>query len=136
MPTKPETQFITSVHKHLSPDVYRMKNNNPYVGGIPDCWYSGLKSDLWVEYKFIPVKTPKSQVVPDLSKLQLRWLKGRLKEGRNVLVIVGFKDGGVKFTTPEEWENGIDPFEFLARAVSRKDLAAYIYKHCCRRNPL
>ena len=107
-----------------------MKNNNPYVGGIPDCWYSGSRRDLWIEYKYLAVKIPKAKVVPDLSKLQLRWLNARHAEGRNVLVIVGFKDGGVKFNTPEEWENGLDPCLFLERAASRKDLATYISNYC------
>jgi hypothetical protein len=52
--SKPETTFIQSIHRHLPKEVYREKMANPYRGGTPDVWYSGYKSDLWVEYKFIP----------------------------------------------------------------------------------
>lgn len=137
MAKKPENQFITSVHKHCPPSkLYRMKNNNPYVGGIPDVWYSGspgrngFSSDLWVEYKFIPVSTPKSQVVPDLSRQQLRWIKDRRAEGRNVWVIVGSRNGGVIFENLTEMECGITALEYLDRLVDRKTLMKTIRVYC------
>ena len=58
----PENNFISSVHKHLPMKLYRMKNNNPYNGGIADVWYSGSKADLWIEYKF--VKLPARDTTP------------------------------------------------------------------------
>lgn len=54
MSKKPETTFIASVHKHLPKELHREKMNNPYSSGTPDVYYSGMKADLWIEYKFIP----------------------------------------------------------------------------------
>ena len=73
MSRKPETTFIASVHKHLPKDLYRLKNNNPFAGGIADVWYSGMKADLWVEYKFV-ARVPKTGLAADLGELQKVWL--------------------------------------------------------------
>ena len=55
MAAGPETRFIASVHRHLPVDLHHEKMHNAYRGGTADCWYSGQKDDLWVEYKFITV---------------------------------------------------------------------------------
>lgn len=81
----PETRFYRSIHKLLPPSVYRVKMSNPYVGGIPDCWYSGPAGDLWIEYKWGS---------NGLSALQKDWIDKRRAEGRNVWLISGTKDGG------------------------------------------
>lgn len=97
----PENTFITSVHRHLPVELYRMKNHNQYNGGIADVWYSG-KSDCWIEYKFIKVPFKNDTVIdlvsgkkPTLSHLQQHWLQSRHQEGRTVGVIVGSVAGGV-----------------------------------------
>ena len=95
MATKPESTFIAGVHKHLPAAVYRMKTNNPYVAGIPDCYYSGIGGDLWIEYKYIAKLPARVPVKIKLSALQRRWLEGRHGEGRNVAVIVGSPEGAV-----------------------------------------
>lgn len=106
MAVKPENNFIGKIHKRLPAAIYRMKTNNPYVAGIPDCYYSGVDGDLWVEYKFV-AKIPKNGMVKiALSALQRQWLEGREREGRNVAVIVGSPEGAVIFyldvPVPEE----------------------------------
>lgn len=81
--------------------------HNAYRGGTPDVWYSGKNGDLWVEYKWAP-KVPKSGIiVPDLSPLQLKWLKGRFEEKRNVVVIVGYPDGCLIMEWPKDWTDGV-----------------------------
>lgn len=125
MSTKPETTFIASIHKFLPKDLYRMKNNNPFTGGVPDCWYSGDSCDLWVEYKFIPRLPSRGNVRPNLSALQLDWLNNRYREGRNVMVIVGTPEGGVIFRC-EEWARDISAKEFNTRLVTRHALAQWI----------
>ena len=126
MSSKPESGFIRSVHAHLPPSVYRMKNNNPYMGGVADCWYSDCMADLWVEYKFVP-KLPKTVDVPiNLSALQLEWLEGRHNEGRNLAVIVGSPKGGVVFRALE-WATPISSTEFTRRIKTRAELAAWIH---------
>lgn len=130
MSRKPESTFIASIHKHIPSVTYRMKNHNAYVAGIADVWYSARARDLWIEYKFLAIKTPRIHVVPNLSFQQLRWIKGRRTEGRNVWVIVGIKTGGVIYRDIDEMELGIAPEEFMDRLLSRKALAAEIHAFC------
>lgn len=122
--SKPESTFIRGVHAHLR-DVYFEKMNNPFRSGTADVWYSGLKGDVWVEYKYIP-KIPKvAQIVPDLSERQKLWLQGRLAENRQVRVVVGCPEGGVIYKDGE-WMQGISPADFRARLLLRSALAAEI----------
>lgn len=123
MSAKPETTFTAAVHRHLPKTLHRVKNHNSFTGGIPDCWYSGHKSDLWVEYKFVP-KLPE-QFTPALTALQSQWLKARHAEGRNVAVIVGAPEGGVILRNLE-WGNSMSRTDFLRKLKSRAELAAWI----------
>ena len=133
MAAKPESTFIASVHKHLPPTLYRVKNNNEYTAGIADVWYSGAR-DLWIEYKFIAVpKRPETRIDlltgknPAISYLQQEWLRSRHGEGRSVGVIVGSKDGGI-WLPGVAWEQPFTAKDFLAHLRTRKDLADTILK--------
>jgi hypothetical protein len=128
----PENNFIAAVHKHLPVTLYRMKNHNEFNAGIADCWYSGAKADLWVEYKFIVIPIRDATYIkltegkdPPISPLQQDWLKSRSAEGRNVGVIVGSKDGGVWFPGTT-WEEPLPAKKFRAAMSSRANLAALI----------
>lgn len=127
MSIKPENQFRSGVHKYLVPELHHEKMNNPYSSGTPDDWYSGIVSDLWVEYKFLP-KTPIRAIVQPaelLSPLQLRWLNGRYKEGRNVAMVIGCPDGGM-ILQDQEWNRTWTAEEFRDRLVPRKAIAQWI----------
>ena len=133
MASKPESTFITSLHRHFpSKEVpYHMKNHNVYNGGIPDVWYSGRHGDMWVEYKFIEVpKRLTTVIVPNLSELQLQWLSDRQCEGRNVYVIIGCKSGGMVLSGTEQWRNGITTEQFQNALQTRKQLADWITQIC------
>lgn len=98
---KAESRFINSINALIPRHVHREKMHNIFRGGTADTWYSGNKSDLWVEYKFI-ASPPKHGIVtlvsersPYLSPLQQAWLNARHDEGRNVAVIVGTPSGAV-----------------------------------------
>jgi len=128
----PENTFIGSVHRHLPAQLYHMKNHNMYNGGIADVWYSGTRADLWVEYKFIVTPKRDETVIditagkdPALSRLQQDWLKARCKEGRNVGVIVGCKEGGV-WLPGLAWVTPLKTVEFKNCLQSRSDLARTI----------
>jgi hypothetical protein len=123
---KPEGTFTRAVHKHLPGDVYFVKNNNPYTGGLPDCWYSAKRADLWVEYKFVPKVPAKADIVPNLSALQSEWLRNRHREGRNVAVIVGCPEGGVILRNLK-WDKPISRNDFVRDIKTRAELAAWIY---------
>jgi hypothetical protein len=128
--SKPETTFTAGVHKHLPPgreDPYWMKNNNLYTSGIWDVWYSGPFRDLWVEYKFIELpKRDDTMIDFGLSELQKQWGRDREREGRNLAVIVGCKEGGVILRGPSVWEPTMTRERFAGLLVSRKNIAQWI----------
>lgn len=134
MASKPETTFYESVHRHLPPssELYRMKNNNEYIAGVPDFWYSG-KRDLWVEWKFIVLPKRDDTLIdlvdgkkPSISYLQQKWLEDRYREGRNVWVIVGCKEGGLILDSPEEWQWCRSTENFRNLISTRQQIAAQI----------
>jgi hypothetical protein len=130
LPAKPETTFIRSVHKHLPPEreLYRVKTHNPYIAGIADEWYSGRARDLWVEYKFVPKLPVRANLVPSLSAQQLDWCTERRKEGRDVIVIVGCRLGGIIFADPLTWSAGLPPDQHAV--LPRPAIADAIVSHC------
>lgn len=124
MASKPETNFTRSVHKHLS-KTYVEKMANPYRGGTPDVWYSGHLGDLWVEYKYLQKLPRTAEIRPDLSPLQILWLRRRHADGRNVAVVVGCPEGAVVYRDLD-WEQGLRPEEFRTRLITRPALAEWI----------
>lgn len=122
---KPENQFRTGVHKYLPHKLYHVKMSNPYTSGLPDDWYSGSKTDLWLEYKFLPRTPQRGNVKINLSTLQRNWLNDRYAEGRNVGVIVGCPAGGV-LLIHKQWDEELTALQFNERLCSRKDLAFQI----------
>jgi hypothetical protein len=125
--SKPETTFTRGVLQHIPKDVYHMKNNNPYLGGVPDLWFSGRSGDLWVEMKYLPTTPQSGSVVPTnlLSALQAQWLQKRYEEGRQTAVIIGCPDGGV-FLPGNTWKDQIPAVDFVDRVQSRPALAQSI----------
>lgn len=126
MSRKPENQFISSVHAHLAPQTpYKMKNNNAYISGIADVWYSGKDADMWVEYKYM-AKIPKSDSIDiGCTKLQKDWLRDRYYENRAVYVILGTAKGGILFDNLD-WEKTFTQRELVDRIITRKELAIWI----------
>lgn len=125
----PENTFIASVHRLLPTvqELYRMKNHNPFNSGQADCWYSARR-DLWVEYKFVVVpQRDETVIVPGLSALQTDWCTSRLDEGRNVLVIVGCKQGGVVMRNPNDWV-GMTRAAFVPQIETRQAIAQFLIK--------
>lgn len=135
----PETRYIRSIHQKLGKSVYSMKNHNPYVGGIADCWYSGDLADLWVEYKFMELPKRDSTVVDFrdttkrycLSKLQQEWLRGRWEEGRQVGVIIGTPAGGIWFFGVS-WDSSFTAAELRKHLLPKPQIAQTILKHTLR----
>lgn len=131
MAAKPETNFSNALRDALPEGIYSMKNNNEYVSGIPDLWFSGRKGDLWVEMKFIQ-KLPKTVPIRPydlLSKMQEKWLRDRYEEGRNVAVIIGCKRStrleGI-ILRDLAWERDIHTQDFDALIVSKSELVSFI----------
>lgn len=126
MSTKPESALILSIHRHLPDKLYRMKNHNQFISGPADVWYSGCEGDIWIEYKFETLpKRSDTTIQPNCSRLQLDWLRDRHKEGRNVAVILGCREGGVIYQNLE-WETFMTKDEFVKRIQTRAQLAQWI----------
>ena len=132
MSSGPENRFIQAIHRLLPARVYRMKNHNPYVGGVADCWYSGTAGDLWVEYKFLELPKKPTTIVdlcggssPALSALQQEWLRNRHHEGRSVGVIIGTRSGGV-WRPGISWDKPISSADLRAEMLDKPNLAAII----------
>ncbi len=122
----PENNFIAAVHKLLPRDLYRMKNHNQFNAGIADCWYSGAKSDMWVEYKFIVVpKRDETEVKFGFSPLQIDWLTKRYDEGRVVMAVIGSEIGGAVLSGGNIAAS-MTARQYRARLQTKKEIAAYI----------
>jgi hypothetical protein len=128
-----EAQFTNSVGKLLPVNIYRLKLNCPYTGGVPDAWYSGTAGDLWVEYKYFSAEQLPKKVIdlvngkdPILSKLQQSWLRNRHSEGRNVAVVVGFDKKHGLVLPGVTWDQPITRDEFLSRMIHKRDIAQWI----------
>lgn len=123
--TKPENRFIAGVHKYL-PRTHAEKMNNPWRSGAADVWYSGDRGDLWVEYKFIERIPRSSEILPDLTPRQKRWVNNRHDEGRNVAVVLGTPTGGVIYRD-KEWLRPLDHETLAGLIVPRDEIARWIY---------
>jgi len=127
MARQPEAKFYSSINALIPSSIYKEKMHNVYSGGTPDVWYSGIFSDLWVEYKWI-AQTPTRAFTPNLSALQLKWIKGRSAEGRTIAVIVGCPDGGYILDDPSQW--GVQIECSTVRLYSKKEIAEWITNVC------
>ena len=151
MSLKPESKFIGRINKHLplkrvqtslkareqhpqSHWLHYEKMNNPYRSGGADSWYSGKKSDIWIEYKYLARTPQRADVWPAnpnetlLSRMQLDWLNERHEEGRQIAVVIGCPDGAVVFSD-RRWENKIPAKEFVSLLNSEKQVAEWILSH-------
>ena len=117
-----EAGFTAAVLKKVrEAGAYAWKVSDRFNAGVPDCWISGPKGDLWVEVKFVKQFPKRATVRPDLSALQRKWLEDRHDEGRQVAVVVGSPEGVVIYPKLD-W---VSPVTREA-AVSRKQLIAWI----------
>ena len=107
MTQKKENVRRNAVHKFLPKNVYHVKMSNPWVGGIPDDYYSGPGGDMWVEWKWVEKLPKRTKLKPKLTPLQRAWLDDRADEGRHTRVIVGYPKGNL-ILNREDW----DGFDF------------------------
>lgn len=100
-----ESKYTNYINRGVrAAGVYAWKICDRFTANIADCWYSGPKGDLWVEFKYCKAITKKKTVSPRFTKNQIEWLNARSAEGRNVAAIVGTPEGGVVLTNGE-WNN-------------------------------
>jgi len=114
-----ETGFINKINKSLSTNIYKWKINDPYHGGVPDCYYSGPAGMCFVEYKYKPKLPAKdtSKINFGLSKQQELWLTQQAANRVSVYVIAGCEDKAVHLATDFGKVNLYTKESFLKEAV-------------------
>lgn len=126
-----ESKFTSVLRSKVILQVYVLKLNCAYAAGVPDCYYSGSKRDLWSEHKRV-VKLPKvlDLTNPNITtKLQQAWLKNRYYEGRNVSMIVFTEDEGHRLFFGLDWMRTITRQDFVREAVDMKRLAEQLTQY-------
>jgi len=117
-----ENTFWQSLRKKLIPRIYAMKNQAGYVGGIPDCWLSGSRGDVWIENKYLQTVPPIVDPTKLLSALQQQWLHRRHAEGRSVGVLIGSVDGHLYFPSLS-WLSPVTRGTFQTKAKKTGEIA-------------
>jgi hypothetical protein len=104
MSAKPETNLIARIHKKLPSKIEHFKMANPYVSGVWDVYYDSPSLDGWVEYKYMDRLWKPIDFYWALEHLltprQRYWGEQRLANGRNMAIIVGFKDKDIAIAAP------------------------------------
>ena len=123
-----ESKYTAAVNKKLPKGIYAWKIQASFANGLPDTWYSGPSTDLWVEYKMVRTNKREIDCTKLLSPLQLRWLNTRYHEGRNVAVIVETPKGAIIFNG-YLWNTPLK-METYCSFLSRQEVANWIAKYC------
>jgi hypothetical protein len=119
-----EAGFTRYIFKKLPPEIYKLKLLLPLQTGVPDAYFSGNKGDCWIEFKYITApKKFTTNIVPNLSELQLQWLLRRKKEGRTVAVVLG-SDIGCHIYSNVDWISPIN--RNILKLQQRKDVIDWI----------
>lgn len=138
MSRKPENTFIAAINKPLPKLLHRQRNVGSMFGtsGVPDSYYDGPTSDLWVEYKVNPSLPRNGIVIGKYSTQQLAWMTRRYDYGGvfergemryNVVGIVGLPNKLACIQrTPEEWINGTH----VSTAIPRAEVSHWIKEFC------
>jgi len=111
-----------------------MKNQAGYVGGIPDCWLSGMDGDLWMENKYLQSIPPVVDPTKLLSPLQKQWLLRRHAEGRSVGVLIGSVEGHLFFSSLS-WRSPVDRETFLKKTKTTSEIAEQLIEIVGEINP-
>lgn len=119
-----EHSFVRSIHRQLPPELYRWKIADRFQAGVADAWYSGMKGDVWVEYKYLP-RTPVRKFKVPVTALQRHWLESRETEGRNVAVILGCP-AGAAILKPTDWNT--DGKVEISTWSNKKEVVAWLIK--------
>lgn len=114
-----EHSFIQSVHRKLARELYVWKINAAFQNGVPDAYYSGPASDLWIEYKYGSSH--------ETSALQQLWLSERSKEGRTCWLAWGKSPNEVAVFKGPEYPKRL-PKD--VQVITKAQLISDILRHC------
>lgn len=127
----PEGRLIDAVNRNLPKQFHSqsMTFGSRSFNGTPDRYYDpeGAARDLWVEYKALTAMPRSGIVVGAYSEMQLKWMKRRWRNGRNVVGIVGLPNRtAVIQHNPTEWEGGTP----VSTALPIKEISLWITEFC------
>lgn len=131
----PETRYIQKIHRQTKkiPDIWtiRMQMGMGAPKGIPDVLYRGLKSDLWVEYKYVPDITKIRKIpISKMSPFQKEWFTKTTEiRTQNVALVVGDEQGNGVFIYAELMDKRID-LNTIA-ILTPKEMATFIHSQVC-----
>jgi hypothetical protein len=129
-----ESNYWSKLRNAISQRIYCWKINASYERGVPDCWFSGVLQDLWVENKRVATAQPPPilDLTDDkkyLTALQQLWLERRHAEGRHIGVIV-FSNVGHIWLPGLSWKEKISRLDFMEMAVTMPELADMVVEIC------
>tara|TARA_Y100001980_G_C14356126_1_gene165568 strand:+ start:29 stop:430 length:402 start_codon:yes stop_codon:yes gene_type:complete len=131
-----ESNFIKKVHSNLPANIYKWKINDPYHGGVPDCFYSGYSGLCFVEYKYkreLP-KKPNTLIKFNLSKQQELWLTDRRNEGVPCYAALGVGNL-VVFTQEFDQVNKYTKQKFEEEALTFEEFIGKLRNLCVKYDP-
>ena len=136
-----EHSFIHSIHRYLkkSQDIDIWKINASFANGVPDAWYAGNKTDIWIEYKYLKTWPKRDRTKIDLTNPakflsipQQKWLERKYNLGISVAVVLGVADD-VVILEGLAWKVTKDTKELRSLALSREQAAQWILSYCLHR---
>ena len=116
----------------LPSEVFRWKIHDTFAGGVPDAFYAGPVSTLFVEYKYVKAfpKRDTSPIRTSLSAQQIHWLNRLHDLNQPVAVVIGCEKLAVVLTD-KTWSEYIPKQDFLNKAVQFVDVSKWIHNKTC-----
>lgn len=126
-----EHGFIRAVHAHLPPEIFRWKIHDTFAGGVPDAFYAGPASTLFVEYKYVKSLPKQNNTVVRtcLTPQQKHWLDTLHTLGQPVALIIGIGDQALVLLD-KKWNSNISRTGFIKEAIPRNHVAPWITRFC------
>lgn len=126
-----EHGFIRAVHKYLPLDIFRWKIHDTFAGGVPDAFYAGPASTLFVEYKYVKTlpKRDASLLRTSLSPQQKQWLNTLADFHQPVALIIGCEQLALVMLN-KTWNTEPSRTQFLSQAVTFSEVAKWIESTC------
>lgn len=129
-----ERQLIDAIHRRLPMSLFRQGMTGAAMtgNGVPDYYYDGPKSDLWIEYKQLKAM-PRNGVVNALAlvtPLQSRWLHRRSRNGQNAAICVGLPNKRAVLFTEAFDGTGLVTHAPATDARTYNEVAAWICDFC------
>lgn len=126
-----EHGFIRAVHAHLPPELFRWKIHDSFAGGVPDAFYAGPASSLFVEYKYVKSLPQRgnTQIRTCLTPQQKYWLDRLHDLNQPVALILGSGKLALVILA-KQWNTNPTKQCFLEQAVAFEEAANWIFTVC------